>query len=54
MQEKRPLSSVILEPGVLDLVLSDAKEFLRSKKWYADRGASLQLFNHPHNLSLRL
>ncbi|KAI9062489.1 P-loop containing nucleoside triphosphate hydrolase protein [Trametes sanguinea] len=37
-QEKRPISSVILDPGVLELVLNDAKDFLHSKKWYADRG----------------
>ncbi|CDO69340.1 hypothetical protein BN946_scf184746.g21 [Trametes cinnabarina] len=37
-QEKRPVSSVILDPGVLELVLHDARDFLQSKKWYADRG----------------
>ncbi|KAI1791779.1 P-loop containing nucleoside triphosphate hydrolase protein [Ganoderma leucocontextum] len=37
-QQKRPMSSVILDPGVLDLVLEDAKDFLNSRKWYADRG----------------
>ncbi len=39
MQPKRPPSSVILDPGVLELVLNDAKDFLSSRKWYADRGA---------------
>ncbi|RPD59031.1 P-loop containing nucleoside triphosphate hydrolase protein [Lentinus tigrinus ALCF2SS1-7] len=38
MQTKRPPSSVILDPGVLELVLDDARDFLSSKKWYADRG----------------
>ncbi|KAI0372630.1 P-loop containing nucleoside triphosphate hydrolase protein [Pilatotrama ljubarskyi] len=38
MQEKRPISSVILDPGVLELVMDDAKDFLQSRKWYADRG----------------
>ncbi|TBU36872.1 P-loop containing nucleoside triphosphate hydrolase protein [Dichomitus squalens] len=37
-QEKRPTSSVILDPGVLELILDDAKDFLSSRKWYADRG----------------
>ncbi|KAI0738475.1 P-loop containing nucleoside triphosphate hydrolase protein [Daedaleopsis nitida] len=37
-QEKRPCSSVILDPGVMELVLDDARDFLKSKKWYADRG----------------
>ena len=38
-QRKRPMSSVILDPGVIELVLEDAKDFLNSRKWYADRGA---------------
>ncbi|CDO69092.1 hypothetical protein BN946_scf184992.g41 [Trametes cinnabarina] len=38
MQAKRPPSSVILDLGVLELVLNDAKGFLSSRKWYADRG----------------
>ncbi|KAI0695104.1 BCS1 N terminal-domain-containing protein [Cerioporus squamosus] len=33
LQEKRPPSSIILDPGVLELVLNDAKDFLSSKKW---------------------
>ncbi|KAI0730772.1 P-loop containing nucleoside triphosphate hydrolase protein [Earliella scabrosa] len=37
-QEKRPKSSVILDPGVLDHVLEDAKDFMNSRQWYADRG----------------
>ncbi|RPD59014.1 P-loop containing nucleoside triphosphate hydrolase protein [Lentinus tigrinus ALCF2SS1-7] len=38
MQDKRPTSSVILDPGVLELIINDAKDFMGSKKWYADRG----------------
>ncbi|TFK77980.1 P-loop containing nucleoside triphosphate hydrolase protein [Polyporus arcularius HHB13444] len=38
LQPKRPPSSVVLDPGVLELVLDDAKDFLSSRKWYADRG----------------
>ncbi|KAI0773332.1 P-loop containing nucleoside triphosphate hydrolase protein [Trametes elegans] len=37
-QEKRPLSSVILDPGVMELVVNDAREFLHSRTWYASRG----------------
>ncbi|PIL24720.1 transporter [Ganoderma sinense ZZ0214-1] len=37
-QQKRPMSSVILDPGVIELVLEDARDFLNSRKWYADRG----------------
>ena len=32
------MASVILDPGVIELVLEDAKDFLNSRKWYADRG----------------
>ncbi|THH15227.1 hypothetical protein EW146_g5210 [Bondarzewia mesenterica] len=35
---KRPLKSIILDAGVKELILNDAKDFLKSKQWYADRG----------------
>ncbi|KAH9893420.1 P-loop containing nucleoside triphosphate hydrolase protein [Cubamyces lactineus] len=35
---KRPMQSIILDPGVIELVLNDAKDFLASKAWYAERG----------------
>ncbi|OCH89263.1 P-loop containing nucleoside triphosphate hydrolase protein, partial [Obba rivulosa] len=35
---KRPMNSIILDPGVKDLLLDDARDFLNSKSWYADRG----------------
>ncbi|KAK0475917.1 hypothetical protein IW261DRAFT_1340124 [Armillaria novae-zelandiae] len=35
---KRPMNSIILEPGVKDLLLEDARDFLDSKNWYAERG----------------
>jgi mitochondrial chaperone BCS1 len=38
--QKRPLSSVVLEPGVKDMLIADAKDFLASEAWYADRGVS--------------
>ncbi|KAI0738473.1 P-loop containing nucleoside triphosphate hydrolase protein [Daedaleopsis nitida] len=37
-QHKRPMKSIILDPGVIDLVINDAKDFLASKEWYAERG----------------
>ena len=40
-QHKRPMKSIILDPGMIDLVLNDAKDFLASKEWYAERGQSL-------------
>jgi chaperone BCS1 len=35
---KRPLSSIVLDVGVKEKILDDAKDFLNSKKWYAERG----------------
>ncbi|KAF9814843.1 hypothetical protein IEO21_04895 [Rhodonia placenta] len=35
---KRPLQSIILEPGVKELLLDDAHDFLDSQDWYTDRG----------------
>ncbi|KAF8487052.1 P-loop containing nucleoside triphosphate hydrolase protein [Russula ochroleuca] len=37
-RHKRPLSSIVLNPGVKEMLVSDAKDFLKSEKWYADRG----------------
>jgi chaperone BCS1 len=35
---KRPLNSIILDPGVKDKLIIDAKDFLASKVWYSARG----------------
>ena len=37
-RRKRPLSSVVLAPGVKDLVVGDVHSFLSSADWYHDRG----------------
>ncbi|KAG6890387.1 hypothetical protein C0992_001778 [Termitomyces sp. T32_za158] len=37
-RHKRPMSSIVLNPGVKEMLLNDTKDFLRSEKWYADRG----------------
>lgn len=37
-RKKRALRSVVLDPGVKDLLLEDARDFLASKDWYAERG----------------
>ncbi|KAF7790052.1 hypothetical protein EIP86_001001 [Pleurotus ostreatoroseus] len=37
-RHKRPLSSIVLNPGVKEMLLADTKDFLKSEKWYADRG----------------
>lgn len=35
---KRPLTSIVLDDGIKELILDDARDFMKSKKWYADRG----------------
>ncbi|KIK01466.1 hypothetical protein K443DRAFT_564872 [Laccaria amethystina LaAM-08-1] len=35
---KRPLKSIVLDPGVKDLLIDDARDFLESKSWYSARG----------------
>ncbi|KAJ7509538.1 BCS1 N terminal-domain-containing protein [Mycena galericulata] len=35
---KRKLNSIILDPGVSELLVEDAQDFLKSKAWYAARG----------------
>lgn len=37
-KRKRPLSSVILAPGVKERIVSDVKEFIDARGWYLDRG----------------
>ncbi|KAJ7319082.1 P-loop containing nucleoside triphosphate hydrolase protein [Mycena albidolilacea] len=37
-REKRSMNSIILDPGVKDILIDDAKDFLLSKEWYAERG----------------
>jgi chaperone BCS1 len=37
-RRKRPLHSVVLDEGVKERIVDDVKEFLRSRKWYVDRG----------------
>ncbi|KAG5639510.1 hypothetical protein H0H81_000655 [Sphagnurus paluster] len=37
-RHKRPMGSIVLNPGVKEMLLNDTKDFLKSEKWYADRG----------------
>ncbi|EJD05988.1 P-loop containing nucleoside triphosphate hydrolase protein [Fomitiporia mediterranea MF3/22] len=37
-RHKRPMESIVLEPGVKEMLLADTRDFLKSEKWYADRG----------------
>lgn len=35
---QRPLASLVLEPGVLDMLLVDAREFFATADWYRESG----------------
>lgn len=37
-RKRRPLSSVVLDNGVSERILSDCREFIRNPQWYSDRG----------------
>ncbi|KAF8815434.1 P-loop containing nucleoside triphosphate hydrolase protein [Phlegmacium glaucopus] len=37
-RQKRPMSSIVLQPGVKDMLLADCRDFLCSEEWYAERG----------------
>lgn len=37
-RRRRPLDSVVLEEGLAETILADIQEFLKSGKWYEDRG----------------
>ena len=39
-RKRRPLSSVILDHGIAQDILTDATEFIENPKWYSDRGRS--------------
>ncbi|KAJ6578748.1 P-loop containing nucleoside triphosphate hydrolase protein [Mycena vulgaris] len=35
---KHPMGSIVLDPGVKEMLLDDVRDFLGSEKWYADCG----------------
>ncbi|KAJ2928551.1 hypothetical protein H1R20_g8558, partial [Candolleomyces eurysporus] len=37
-RQKRPMSSIVLEPGVKEMLVADCRDFLNSEEWYAERG----------------
>lgn len=39
-RRKRPIHSVVLEPGKAENIERDIKAFLGRREWYADRGRS--------------
>jgi mitochondrial chaperone BCS1 len=44
-RRKRPLNSVVLEPGVGEKIEHDLQTFLNRRQWYAERGTRTLL---PH------
>ena len=57
---KRSLSSIILDPGVKEMLVRDARDFLSSWRWYVERGIPfrrgylLVCLDHMHALSAAL
>ena len=47
---KRPLSSIVLDDGIKELLLEDARDFLKSKQWYEDRGMFLIFPSNSHSV----
>jgi len=41
-RQKRPMNSIVLQPGLKDMLLADCKDFLQSEEWYAERGISFR------------
>lgn len=37
-RKRRPLSSVVLDEGVSERIVSDIREFVSNPAWYTDRG----------------
>lgn len=37
-RRRRPVSSVVLDKGIGERIISDCKEFINNSQWYADRG----------------
>ncbi|KAF8498574.1 P-loop containing nucleoside triphosphate hydrolase protein [Russula emetica] len=37
-RSKRPMNSIILDVGIREFLLEDARDFMKSRQWYADRG----------------
>jgi len=35
---KRSMNSIVLDPGIKDVLVGDARDFLNNKSWYAERG----------------
>jgi hypothetical protein len=40
-RQKRPMSSIVLEPAVKEMLLADCRDFLRSEDWYVPITLSL-------------
>ena len=51
------MDTIVLDPGVKETLLSDAREFTQTRQWYVDRGRcthSFQLDGKPNHITLKL
>lgn len=48
------MSSIVLDPGVKEMLLDDTRDFLRSEKWYADRGIPFRRGYLLHGVSISI
>ena len=39
------MDSIVLDVGIRELLLEDARDFMKSRQWYADRGTTLILLS---------
>ncbi len=56
-KDKRPFSSVVLNKGIGEFIRNDIIEFLKSSKWYHERGIPYRrgyLFYGPPGISLKI
>lgn len=37
-RQRRPITSVVLDEGISEKISNDCKEFIKSPKWYSERG----------------
>ena len=47
------MNSIVLDVGIRELLLEDARDFMKSRQWYADRGTTLILFSILMALALK-
>ncbi|KAJ2913356.1 hypothetical protein MD484_g7058, partial [Candolleomyces efflorescens] len=49
-RQKRPMSSIVLEPGVKEMLVADCRDFLNSEEWYVLLPHTHPLFPRDHEV----